>query len=152
LPLAFIVFFLAVSSSFLLSNLKSENRMLRERLKGRSLRLRFCSNWAQSSRLIRCCAAPATHSEVRFGPPLQAWAPADDADHHRTHRADGPGESRWYYTRSQGALCNLGHELGRGTIAHLLKYKGVEPSEYVHVLVGVSHPLRLETTRNWIQL
>ena len=53
--------------------LKAENRMLRERLKGRSLRFsdrerallarkafgihaRFCSSWAPSSRPTRCCA------------------------------------------------------------------------------------------------
>jgi hypothetical protein len=53
--------------------LKAENRMLRERLKGRSLRfmdkewgcwrarpsafhVRFFSNWGRSSRPTRCCA------------------------------------------------------------------------------------------------
>jgi hypothetical protein len=76
-PLAFIVFLLAgwISRQHLvvIEYLKAENCMLRERLKGRSLRFsdrerallarrafgipaRFCSNWARSSRPIRCCA------------------------------------------------------------------------------------------------
>ncbi len=34
----------------------------------------------------------------------------------------------WGYTRIQGALQNLGHEIGRGTIAKVLKEAGVEPA------------------------
>jgi putative transposase len=32
------------------------------------------------------------------------------------------------YTRIQGALYNLGHEVGRGTVANVLKREGVEPA------------------------
>jgi putative transposase len=32
----------------------------------------------------------------------------------------------WGYTRIQGALKNLGHEIGRGTIAKILKEAGVD--------------------------
>jgi len=32
------------------------------------------------------------------------------------------------YTRIQGALYNLGHEVGRGTIANVLKREGIEPA------------------------
>ena len=35
---------------------------------------------------------------------------------------------RWGYTRIQGALGNLGHEVGRGTIANILKREGIEPA------------------------
>jgi hypothetical protein len=35
---------------------------------------------------------------------------------------------RWGYTRIQGALHNLGHEVGRGTIANVLKREGIEPA------------------------
>jgi putative transposase len=34
----------------------------------------------------------------------------------------------WGYTRIQGALTNLGHEVGRGTIAQILKDNGIEPA------------------------
>jgi hypothetical protein len=32
------------------------------------------------------------------------------------------------YTRIQGALANLGHEVGRGTTANILKQHGIEPA------------------------
>src|SRR3954454_21095328 len=35
---------------------------------------------------------------------------------------------RWGYTRIQGALTNLNHRVGRGTIANVLKRSGIEPS------------------------
>ena len=34
----------------------------------------------------------------------------------------------WGYTRIRGALANLGHQVGRGTIANILKEHGVEPA------------------------
>jgi len=34
----------------------------------------------------------------------------------------------WGYTRIQGSLSNLGHRVGRGTIANILKEHGIEPS------------------------
>ena len=34
----------------------------------------------------------------------------------------------WGYTRIKGALANLGHEVGRGTIANILKEHGIEPA------------------------
>jgi hypothetical protein len=34
----------------------------------------------------------------------------------------------WGYTRIRGALANLGHQVGRGTIANILKERGVEPA------------------------
>ena len=38
---------------------------------------------------------------------------------------ENPG---WGYTRLRGALANLGHEIGRGTIAEILKQSGLEPA------------------------
>jgi hypothetical protein len=35
---------------------------------------------------------------------------------------------RWGYTRIQGALANLKHKVGRGTIANVLKRHGIEPA------------------------
>jgi len=34
----------------------------------------------------------------------------------------------WGYTRIRGAMTNLGHEIGRGTIAEILKQAGLEPA------------------------
>jgi len=34
----------------------------------------------------------------------------------------------WGYTRIRGALANLGHQVGRGTIANTLKEHGIEPA------------------------
>jgi putative transposase len=36
--------------------------------------------------------------------------------------------SRWGYTRIQGALRNLGHRVARSTIANILKEHGIEPA------------------------
>jgi hypothetical protein len=33
----------------------------------------------------------------------------------------------WGYTRIRGALSNLGHKVGRGTIANIFKEHGIEP-------------------------
>ena len=34
----------------------------------------------------------------------------------------------WGYTRIQGAMANLGHQVGRGTIANILKDNGIDPA------------------------
>jgi putative transposase len=34
----------------------------------------------------------------------------------------------WGYTRIRGALANLGHQVGRGTIANILRDSGIEPA------------------------
>jgi hypothetical protein len=47
----------------------------------------------------------------------------------------------WGYTRIRGALANLGHQVGRGTIANILKESGVEPrsrTRRTHPMVDVS--------------
>src|SRR6188474_2024620 len=35
---------------------------------------------------------------------------------------------RWGYTRIQGALANLSHNVARGTVANVLKRNGIEPA------------------------
>ncbi len=38
---------------------------------------------------------------------------------------ENPG---WGYTRIQGALANLNHKVGRGTVSNVLKVSGIEPA------------------------
>src|SRR4029078_5568041 len=38
---------------------------------------------------------------------------------------ENPG---WGYTRIQGALANLSHTVGRGTVSNVLKRNGIEPA------------------------
>jgi hypothetical protein len=38
------------------------------------------------------------------------------------------GNPSWGYTRIRGTLANLEHQVGRGTIASILKENGIEPA------------------------
>ena len=127
--------------------LQTENRVLREQLGPR--RLRFTDH--QRIRL----AAKAKHlrrpvlREIRsiVSPDtLLAWHRHLIARKYDGHLRRGPGrppvtadtrqlvvrvatENRdWGYTRIQGALANLGHEIGRGTIAAILRQHGIDPA------------------------
>ena len=127
--------------------LQTENRVLREQL-GTS-RLRFTDD--QRVRL----AAKANHLRRRVlqeigtlvsPDTLLAWHRRLIARKYDGQSRHGPGrppvmakirqlvvlmatENRdWGYTRIQGALANLGHDVGRGTIATILKQHGIEPA------------------------
>jgi len=127
--------------------LQTENRVLREQL-GAS-RLRFTDD--QRVRL----AAKAKHLRRRVlqeigtivsPDTLLAWHRRLIARKYDGQSRRGPGrppvtaeirqlvvrmatENRdWGYTRIQGALANLGHDVGRGTIATILKQHGIEPA------------------------
>jgi hypothetical protein len=113
-PLAF-VFLLAGWISrqqlIVIEYLKAENRMLRERFKGRSLRFSDRERALLARKAfgiprkvlleLGTIVTPDTllrwHRQLfarkfRLQPPPRARAPAHDADHHRAHRADGAGE------------------------------------------------------------
>ena len=127
--------------------LQEENRILREQLGGK--RLRF--NDDQRRRLavrakklgwrmlheLTTIVTPAT---------LLAWHRRLIARKYDGSKQRGPGRSHirddiqrlvirmatenrdWGYRRIQGALANLGHEVARGTIANMLKERGLEPA------------------------
>ena len=127
--------------------LKTENGLLRERLKGRGLRF----SDAERALLARKARAVVRKALFELGTivtpdTLSRWhrqliARKFDFSHRRglgwprTMRVirelivrmalENP---RWGYTRIQGALGNLGYEVGRGTIANVLRREGIEPA------------------------
>src|SRR5687767_2989167 len=127
--------------------LKEENRLLKERLGGR--RLRFTD--AERRRLARRAHALGRKAlgelDTLVTPDtLMRWYRTLVAQKWTyTHRR-GPGRPRtipvitqliirmalenrsWGYTRIQGALANLGYDVGRGTIANVLSEHGIDPA------------------------
>ncbi|MPZ20031.1 MAG: transposase [Luteitalea sp.] len=127
--------------------LQEENRVLREQLGPRRLRftndqrIRLAAKAKSLGRRalteIRSIVTPDT---------LLAWHRALIARKYDGHLRRGPGrppvtaeirewvvrmatENRsWGYTRIQGALANLDHHVSRGTIANLLRQRGIEPA------------------------
>src|ERR1700716_2529339 len=127
--------------------LQAENRLLKDRLRGR--RIRFTD--AERALLARKAKAVGRKALLELDTivspdTLLRW-------HHRLvaqkwnfveRRSPGrPGimchisnlilrmaqeNPGWGYTRIQGALANLHHKVGRGTIANVLKRNGIEPS------------------------
>jgi transposase InsO family protein len=127
--------------------LQAENRVLREQLGGR--RLRFTDD--QRVRLAAKAKQLGRRSLREIGTivtpdTLLAWHRRLIARKYDGHHRRGPGrppvmgeirqlvvrmatENRdWGYTRILGALANLGHDVGRGTIATILKQHGIEPA------------------------
>lgn len=127
--------------------LQEENRVLKERLGGG--RLRFTD--AERRRLARKAQALGRRvlneldTLVTPDTLLRWYRELLAAKWNYSHRR-GPGRPRvmttivdlilrmalenpsWGYTRIRGALANLGHEVGRGTIASILKENGIEPA------------------------
>jgi putative transposase len=127
--------------------LQEENRVLKERLGGR--RLRFTD--AERHRLARKARALGRKMLNELGTlvtpdTLLRWYRELVAAKWNYGHKRGPGRPRvmdaiadlvvrmalespsWGYTRIQGALANLGHEVGRGTIANILREYGVDPA------------------------
>jgi hypothetical protein len=85
--------------------------------------------WKRSSHRTRCCVGIVNSSLANgFQPPTR---PGKTRTQHTlvqliTRMAlENPS---WGYTRLQGALSNLGHTVGRGTIARILKDGSVDPA------------------------
>ena len=127
--------------------LQAENSMLRERLKGR--RLRFSD--AERALLARKAKAVGRRALLELSTivtpdTLLRWyrqfvAAKWNFSHRR--RPGRPGvmtaisalivrmateNPSWGYTRIQGAVANLGHRVGRGTVANVLMRNGLEPA------------------------
>ena len=127
--------------------LREENRVLREQLAGRRLRLnddqrrRLAARAKQLGR--KCLADMAT---IVSPETLLAWHRKLIAQKYDGSGKRGPGRPRtaaemealvvrmaeengdWGYGRIQGALSNLGHEVARSTIAGILQRHGIEPA------------------------
>ena len=120
--------------------LKEENRLLKERLGGRRLRFTDVERRRLARRALSeldTLVTPDTLMRWYRTLVAQKWT--------YTHRR-GPGRPRtiqvivqliirmalenrtWGYTRIQGALANLGHDVGRGTIANVLSEHGIDPA------------------------
>jgi transposase InsO family protein len=124
--------------------LQEENRVLREQLGPR--RLRFTHD--QRIRLAKLLGRHVLKEFSSLVTPdtLLAWHRQLIARKYDGHKRRGPGRPRvlaeirqlivrmatenrdWGYTRIQGALANLGHDVGRGTIANVHRQHGVEPA------------------------
>jgi len=127
--------------------LREENRVLREQLGGRRLRLddnqrRDLATKAKGlGRKILADVATIVTPET-----LLAWHRRLIAQKYDGSGRRGPGRPRtvgvtenlvvrmaeenrgWGYRRIQGALSNLGHELARSTIAEILQRHGIQPA------------------------
>lgn len=127
--------------------LQAENRLLKERLRGK--RIRFTD--AERALLARKAKAVGhkvlLELDTLVSPDtLMRWHRRLVAQKWDFSRRCGPGrpgimreiaelivrmarENRgWGYTRIQGALANLSHKVGRGTIANVLRRNGIEPA------------------------
>ena len=127
--------------------LREENRVLREQLSNRWLRLND-----EQRRRLAVRAKKLGHkllaevASIVTPDTLLAWHRKLIARKYDGSEQRGPGrppvmeqirspivrmatENRdWGYTRIRGALANLGHRVGRGTIANILKQHGIEPA------------------------
>lgn len=127
--------------------LQAENRLLKGRLRGRRIRFTDAERvlLAREAKAVGRKALAALDTIV---PPdtLLRWRRrlvAQKWNFAERRSAGRPGIMRhiselivrmaqenpgWGYTRIKGALANLSHKVGRGTIANVLKPNGIEPS------------------------
>ena len=127
--------------------LQAENQLLKERLRGK--RIRFTD--AERALLARKAKAVGRKALLELDTlvspdTLMRWhrcLVAQKWDFSKRRSPGRPGVMReisqlivrmalenpgWGYTRIQGALANLRHVVGRGTISNVLKRNGIEPA------------------------
>ena len=127
--------------------LREENRVLREQLGNRRLRLHDDQRRRLAVRAKRLDRKLLAEVATLVTPAtLWAWHRKLIAQKYDGHDKRGPGRPRtgkelealvvrmaeenrsWGYRRIQGALSNLGHEIARSTIADILHRHGIEPA------------------------
>ena len=127
--------------------LKAENRMLRERLGGRRIIFTDAERrqLAEKARAVGrkglrelgTIVTPETLLRWHREPVARKWTFLERRRPGRPRTREELAalvvrmatENRsWGYTRLQGAMANLGHKLGRGTIRGILKDHGIEPA------------------------
>lgn len=127
--------------------LLEENRVLKERLGGRRLRFTDAERrrLARKARVLGRKMLKELETLVTPDTLLRWYRELVASKWNYSHRR-GPGRPRvmkaiadlvvrialenqsWGYTRIQGALANLGHEVARGTTANILREYGVDPA------------------------
>src|SRR5262249_7121766 len=89
---------------------------------------RRCATWRRSSRRTRCCDGTGSWWRKWTYPGKRPGRSGVLAEiRHLVGRMAGENPT-WGYTRIQGALKNLGHQVGRSTIARILKANGLPPA------------------------
>ena len=132
---------------FAIDYLREENRVLKEQLGGRRLRLNDDQRRrlaAKAKRLARRVLAEV--ARIVTPETLLAWHRKLIARKYDGTAQRGPGRPRtageiealvvrmaqenrdWGYRRILGALSNLGYRIARGTVANILKQHGMEPA------------------------
>ncbi len=127
--------------------LREENRVLREQLGGKRLRLNDDQRRPLAAK-AKMLGRRILHEVATIVTPetLLAWHRKLIAQKYDGSKNRGPDRPRtrdgienlivrmatesrdWGYRRIQGALANPGHEVARGTIANILKEHGLEPA------------------------
>jgi len=127
--------------------LQEENRVLKEHLGGRRIRLTDTERrrLARRAHTLGRKVLNELHTLVTPDTLLRWYRQLIACKWDYSHRR-GPGRPRvtqtivnlvlrmalenrsWGYTRIQGAMANLGHEVGRGTIANILREYGIDPA------------------------
>jgi putative transposase len=127
--------------------LQEENRVLKERIGGRRLRFTDAERRPLARKAQALGRKVLNELETLVTPDtLLRWYRELVASKWNYSRQRGPGRLRamktivdlvlqmalenpsWGYTRIRGALTNLGHQVGRGTIANILRENGIEPA------------------------
>jgi putative transposase len=127
--------------------LQEENRLLKKRMNGRRLRFTDAERCrlARKAQVLGRKVLNELETVVTPDTLLRWYRKLVAAKWNYSHRR-GPGRPRvtntivdlilrmtlenpsWGYTRIRGALANLGHQVGRGTIANILRDHGIEPA------------------------